>query len=131
MDMKDLIKKILKEEVSLIQKIKNFFSKEEPEDKRVNFIAKNIIPRFKLNESFPYFDSDGNLIFRYKIGEELVMIYDTEYNTVEYTEDFANRLYRIFPDKRLLDENSKMIGKIFEKTYNVKVKRSFGGYSYL
>jgi hypothetical protein len=129
--MKELIRQILKEETSLIQKIKNFFSKDVPEDKRVDFIVKNIIPRLKLNNTFPHFDSDGNLIFRYKIDEELVMTYDTENNTVEYTESFANRLYRIFPDKRLLDENSKMIGKIFEKTYNVKVKRSFGGYSYL
>ena len=48
-----------------------------------------------------------------------------------YTKRGASLWIRIFPDKRLLDENSKMIGKIFEKTYNVKVKRSFGGYSYL
>jgi hemerythrin-like domain-containing protein len=59
------------------------------------------------------------------------MIYDTEKKIIEYTKQFADKLYHIFPDKRLLDENSEMIGKIFEKTYNVKIKRSFGGYSYL
>lgn len=129
--MKNIIKKILKEEVSLIQKIKNFLSKQEPEDKRINFIVKNIMPRFKLDNAFPHFDSDGNLIFRYKIGEEVVMAYNTEKKIIEYTKQFADRLYHIFPDKRLLDENSKMIGKIFEKTYNLKVKVSYGGYSYL
>jgi hypothetical protein len=129
--MKDIIKKVLKEEVSLMQKIKNFFSKEEPEDKRINFIVRNIMPRFKLDNAFPYFTLDGNLIYRYKIGEEVVMVYNTEKKIIEYTKQFADRLYHIFPDKRLLDENSKMIGKIFEKTYNLRVKGSYGGYSYL
>jgi len=122
------IKKVLREEVGLIDRLRKLFPKKEltTEEKRMDLIVRYLIPMFKL-QSHKNTNSEGHktisIISFNSDGNSTVMKYFPEYKRLEYTRGFAEKIHKMFPHKDLLDLNSEMIGQLFTKLYKKKVDR--------
>jgi hypothetical protein len=135
MNLQEHIKKVLREEVGFIEKLKRMFSKKElsTEEKRIELIVKYLIPSFKLqSEKHINWDGEKKISIRSfdNEGNHTVMSYYPDSKRLEYAWGFAEKIHRMFPHKNLLHLDSKMIGQLFERLYNKKVERVYG-YQYL
>ena len=135
MNIQEHIKKVLREEVGFIEKLKRLIPRKElsTEEKIINVIYKYVIPFFKL-QSEKFIDSNGEktIIIRGfdSEGNRTVMKYYPDTKKLEYVWEFANKIHRMFPHKDLLHLDSKMIGQLFERLYNKRVNKVYG-YQYL
>jgi hypothetical protein len=128
MNIQEHIKKVLREEVGFIEKLKRLIPRKElsTEEKIINVIYKYVMPFFKL-QSHKNTNSEGHktisVISFNNDGNSTVMKYYPEFKRLEYTWGFAEKIHRMFPHKDLLDLNSEMIGQLFTKLYKKKVDR--------
>jgi hypothetical protein len=135
MNLQEHIKKVLREEVGFIEKLKRLFPKKElsTEEKRIELIVKYLIPMFKL-QSEKYINSEGEKVIVIRSfdneGNRTVMTYYPDFKRLDYAWEFAKKIHRMFPHKGLLHLDSKMIGQLFERLYNKRVDKVYG-YQYL
>jgi hypothetical protein len=135
MNLQEHIKKVLREEVGFIEKLKRMFPKKElsTEEKRIELIVKYLIPAFNLqSEKHINWDGEKKISIRSfdNEGNRTVMSYYPDSKRLEYAWGFSEKIYRMFPHKNLLHLDSEMIGQLFERLYNKKVERVYG-YHYL
>ncbi len=135
MNLKESIRKVLREETleesGVMDSLKKFFGKQEktPEDRLVNIIVKFIEEYYSID-----FDSnDKDEITYYKtddtgVWNTPIMKYYPKYKRLEYNWDFAKDIYNVIGDDRLIQPDSELMGKIFEKLYKKKVDK-VNGYS--
>jgi len=135
MNLKESIRKVLREETleesGFMDSLKKFFGKQEktPEDRLVNIIVKFI----KENYSIEFDSKDKDEITYYEtdytgVWNTPIMKYYPNYRRLEYTWYFAKHIHSVISDDRLLQPDSEMMGKIFEKLYKKKVDK-VNGYS--
>lgn len=135
MNIQEHIKRVLREEVGFIEKLKRLIPRKElsNEEKIINVIYKYVIPFFKLqSEKFINSNGEKTIIIRGfdSEGNRTVMKYYPDTKKLEYVWEFANKIHRMFPHKDLLHLDSKMIGQLFERLYNKRVNKVYG-YQYL
>lgn len=133
--LQEHIKKVLREEVGLIDKLRKLFPKKEltTEEKRIDLIVRYLMPMFKL-QSHKNINSEGHktisVISFNSDGNSTVMKYYPEFKRLEYTWGFAEKIHKMFPHKDLLHLDSEMIGQLFTRLYKKRVDR-VEGYRYL
>jgi len=134
MHLKESIRKILREETldegGMMDSLKKFFGKKEktPEDRLVNAITELISQHYAIDygsdnkgeETFYFVDNNGDFIF------PPIMKYYPKHKSLHYTWDFAQDIYNWTGDGRLIQPDSELIGKVFEKLYKKNVNHSFG-----
>ena len=111
---------------------KNMFGKKPltNDDRLVNvlvkFIKENYSIEFDSNDKdeITYYDTDYTGVW----WNTPIMKYYPKYKRLEYSRFFAEDIYSVIGDNRLLDRDSEMMGKIFEKLYKKKVDK-VNGYS--
>ena len=130
----------LQENISRIQEVmgikdmfKNMFGKKPltNDDRLVNVLVEFI----KENYSIDFASNDYGEITYYEtdytgVWNTPIMKYYPQYKRLEYSRYFAEDIYSVIGDNRLLDRDSEMMGKIFEKLYKKKVDK-VNGYSRL
>ena len=127
-NLQEHIKKVLREEVGLIDRLRKLFPKKEltTEEKRIDLIVRYLIPMFKL-QSHKNINSEGHktisVISFNSDGNSTVMKYYPEFKRLEYTWGFAEKIHKMFPHKDLLHLDSEMIGQLFTRLYKKKVDR--------
>jgi hypothetical protein len=135
MNLQEHIKKVLREEVGFIEKLKRLIPRKElsTEEKIINVIYKYVMPFFKL-QSEKYVNSEGEIVIAIRSfnseGNHTVMKYYPLYKRLDYSWEFATKIHRMFPHKGLLRLDSEMIGQLFERLYNKGVDKVYG-YQYL
>lgn len=135
MNLQEHIKKVLREEMGFIGKLKRLFPKKElsTEEKRIELIVKYLIPVFKLQKE-EYINWEGEKTIAIRTfdneGNHIVMTYYPDFKRLEYAWGFAQKIHRMFPHKNLLHLDSEMIGQLFERLYNKRVDKVYG-YQYL
>ena len=128
----------LQENISRIHEVmgikdmfKNMFGKKPltNDDRLVNVLVKFI----KGNYSIDFASNDYGEITYYEtdytgVWNTPIMKYFPKYKRLEYSRFFAKDIYSMIGDDRLLQPDSEMMGKIFEKLYKKKVDK-VNGYS--
>jgi hypothetical protein len=111
---------------------KNMFGKKPltKDDKLINLIVKFIEEYYSIDFSsndygeITYYETDYTGVW----WNTPIMKYYPKYKRLEYSRFFAKDIYSVIGDNRLLDRDSEMMGKIFEKLYKKKVDK-VNGYS--
>jgi len=128
----------LQENISRIHEVmgikdmfKNMFGKKPltNDERLVNVLVKFI----KGNYSIDFASNDYGEITYYEtdytgVWNTPIMKYFPKYKRLEYSRFFAEDIYSVIGDNRLLHPDSEMMGKIFEKLYKKKVDK-VNGYS--
>jgi hypothetical protein len=117
-------------ESKIVDKFKNMLGKKPPtkDDKLVNLIAKFIEENYSIDfES----DTEGDITFYLTndTGNWIfppIMKYFPTKKLLNYNWKFAEDIHDRIGDDRLLQPDSEMVGKIFEKLFNKKVNKVFG-----
>jgi hypothetical protein len=109
---------------------KKTFGKKEvtKDDKIVNLIVNFI----KRNYSVVEYTSDSGTNIQYYIRDMwagVILYYSKTQRTLYYRRDLAQDIFNFIPDNRLLQPDSKLMGKVFEKLYKNKV-RNVSGYQH-
>jgi hypothetical protein len=125
MNLQEHIRRVIREEVGLMDRVKNFFSNKNntpnTENKTVNIIVNFINEFFEMEETY----SEENKSFVYRVSSSqygiVVMKYIPKFKRLAYRNDFAEEIYTFIPDERLLEEDSELMGRVFEKLKNRKV----------
>ena len=126
----------LQENISRIHEVmgikdmfKNMFGKKPltNDDRLVNVLVKFI----KENYSIDFASNDYGDITYYEtdytgVWNTPIMKYYPNYRRLEYTWYFAKHIHSVISDDRLLQPDSEMMGKIFEKLYKNKVNKVNG-----
>jgi hypothetical protein len=117
-------------ESKIVDKIKSFFGKNEksPEDRLVNIIVNFINDNYSIDFDS---DEDGEVTFYLTDGEgnfivPPIMTYYPKHKSLHYRWDFAQDIHNWIGDKKLLQLNSQIIGKVFEKLFKKKVDYVYG-----
>jgi hypothetical protein len=132
-NLKESIRKVLREETleenGVMDSLKKFFGKQEktPEDRLLNIIVKFI----KEHYSIDFASNDYGEITYYEtdytgVWNTPIMKYLPKYKRLEYSRFFAEDINKFFNDDRLLQPDSELMGKIFEKLYKNKVNKVNG-----
>ena len=110
---------------------KNMFGKKPltNDERLVNVLVKFI----KENYSIDFASNDYGEITYYEtdytgVWNTPIMKYYPKYKRLEFSRLFAEDIYNVIGDNRLLQPDSEMMGKIFEKLYKKKVDK-VNGYS--
>ncbi len=128
----------LQEQISRIHEVmgikdmfKNMFGKKPltKDDKLINLIVEYI----KENYSIDFSSNDYDEITYYEtdytgVWNTPIMKYYPKYKRLEYSRFFAEDINSLIGDDRLIQPDSEMMGKIFEKLYKKKVDK-VNGYS--
>ena len=126
----------LQENISRIHEVmglkdmfKNMFGKKPltNDDRLVNVLVEFI----KENYSIDFASNDYGEITYYETDytgawNTPIMKYFPKYKRLEYSRLFAEDIYNVIGDNRLLHRDSEMMGKIFEKLYKKKVDKVNG-----
>ena len=116
-------------ESKIVDNIKSFFGKKPltKDDKLVNIIVKFIEEYYSIDfdsndyGDITYYETDYTGVWNTPI-----MKYYPNYKRLEYSRFFAEDIYNVIGDDRLLHRDSEMMGKIFEKLYKKKVDKVNG-----
>jgi len=116
-------------ESKIVDNIKSFFGKKPltKDDKLVNLIVKFIEEYYSIDfdsndyGDITYYETDYTGVWNTPI-----MKYYPNYKRLEYSRFFAEDIYNVIGDDRLLHRDSEMMGKIFEKLYKKKVDKVNG-----
>ena len=138
MGLQDSIKKILREEVGFIEKMKNLFSKKEVNSKEINSedkIVDHIVKFINTHYSMEGTRDEWGTVTIYLTNESgtiypPIMKYYPDSKKLDYSWDFTQDIHKWFGDDRLLHLDSEVMGKIFEKLFKKKVNYVYG-YSHL
>jgi len=111
--------------------IKNMFGKKPltNDDRLVNVLVNYIKEEYSIDFAsndygeITYYETDYTGVWNTPI-----MKYYPKYKRLEYSKFFAEDIYSMIGDDRLLHRDSEMMGKIFEKMFNKKVDK-VNGYS--
>ena len=106
---------------------KKIFGKKKvtKEDKMVNLIAKFIKDNYNITEYYNSKESETRTYHTIDICPPTVFYYDID-KALIYSRQLALDIYEYIPDHRLLQPDSKLMGKVFEKLYERKVKATQG-----
>lgn len=134
MGLQDSIKKILREEVGFIEKMKNLFSKKEVNSKEVNSedkIIDHIVKFINTHYTMEGTRDEWGTVTIYLTNNSVpiyppIMKYYPDSKKLEYSWDFTQDIHRWFGDDRLLQLDSEVMGKIFEKLFKKKVRYVYG-----
>jgi hypothetical protein len=131
MNSQEHIRRVIREEMGLMDRVKNFFSNKNntpnTENKIVNIIVNFINEFFEIKEKEQLYDSDVVSFIYTDFSNDyvrIVMEYIPKFKRLEYTNDFAKEIYTFIPDERLLEEDSELMGRVFEKLKNRKVDKA-------
>jgi hypothetical protein len=131
MNLQEHIRRVIREEMGLMDRVKNFFSNKNntpnTENKIVNIIVNFINEFFEIKEKEQLYDSDVVSFIYTDFSNDyvrIVMEYIPKFKRLEYTNDFAKEIYTFIPDERLLEEDSELMGRVFEKLKNRKVDKA-------
>ncbi len=128
----------LQEQISRIHEVmgikdmfKNMFGKKPltNDERLVNVLVKFIKETYSIDFSsndegeITYYETDDTGVWNTPI-----MKYYPKYKRLEFSRLFAEDIYNVIGDNRLLHRDSEMMGKIFEKLYKKKVDK-VNGYS--
>jgi hypothetical protein len=121
-------------ESKILDNIKNMFGKKPltKDDKLIDIIVKFIKEHYSIDFAsndygeITYYDTDYTGVW----WNTPIMKYFPKYKRLEYSRFFAKDIYSMIGDDRLLQPDSEMMGKIFEKLYKKKVDK-VNGYSRL
>jgi hypothetical protein len=110
---------------------KKIFGKKEvtKEDKVVNLIIKFIKDNYQITEYYESEESESRTYHTNDLWPPAVFYYKNEELT--YNRKLAQEIHNFIPDDRLLQPDSKLIGEIFEKLYNHKVRVTEGYSQYV
>lgn len=111
--------------------IKRLFGKKKltEEDRMVNVIAKFIKDNYDISEDISNKDVYTEYFIR-DMWSGVIFYYSKTFKTLYYRWDFAQDIHNVIPDNRLLQPDSELMGKVFEKLYKNKV-RNVSGYQYI
>ena len=106
---------------------KKIFGKKEvtKEDKMVNLIAKFITDNYNITEYYNSEESETRTYHTIDICPPAVFYYDID-KALIYSRKLAWDIHDYIPDDRLLQPDSQLMGKVFEKLYERKVKSTQG-----
>ena len=109
---------------------RNIFGKKEvtKEDKVVNLITKFVMDNYLIIEYYNSEESEARTYHTNDIWPPAVFYYKNK--ELSYNRKLAQEIHNFIPDDRLLQPDSKLMGEVFEKLYNHKVRDSLG-YSYI
>ena len=116
-------------ESKIVDNIKSFFGKKPltKDDKLIDIIVKFIKEHYSIDFAsndygdITYYETDYTGVWNTPI-----MKYYPKYKRLEYSRFFAEDIYNVIGDDRLLHRDSEMMGKIFEKLYKKKVDKVNG-----
>jgi hypothetical protein len=124
----------LQEQISRIQEMMNIkdmfkgmFGKKEltSEEKLVNMVVK-FIKRYSKIEERDALAIKGDKVYWLQPSNTIVFYYNKPLKKLEYKWQFAQEIHKFIPDDRLLQLDSELMGKVFEKLYNKKVDKVYG-----
>lgn len=106
---------------------KKIFGKKEvtKEDKIVNLIAKFIKDNYNITEYYNSKESETRIYYTNDICPPAAFYYDID-KALIYSRILACEIHNYIPDNRLLQPDSQLMGKVFEKLYERKVKATQG-----
>ena len=106
---------------------KKIFGKKEvtKEDKMVNLIAKFITDNYNIREYYNSKESETRTYHTNDIWPPTVFYYDID-KALIYSRKLAWEIHKYIPDDRLIQPDSQLMGKVFEKLYERKVKSTHG-----
>ena len=116
-------------ESKILDKIKSFLGKKplSKDDKIINAIVGFIKDNYNIKEFMDTRDNQGDYIYTLIDEHQWVFNYFTSAKRLHYSWKFAEDIHNwIGIDERLLQPDSEMMGKIFEKLFNKKVNKVFG-----
>ena len=115
-------------ESKILDKIKSFLGKKplSKDDKIINAIVGFIKDNYNIKEFMDTRDNEGDYIYTLIDEHQWVFNYFTSPKRLHYSKKFAEDIYTWIGDDRLLQPDSEMMGKIFEKLFNKKVNTVFG-----
>ena len=116
-------------ESKILDKIKSFLGKKplSKDDKIINAIVGFIKDNYNIKEFMDTRDNQGDYIYTLIDEHQWVFNYFTSAKRLHYSWKFAEDIHNwIGIDERLLQPDSEMMGKIFEKLFNKKVNTVFG-----
>ena len=110
---------------------KKTFGKKEvtKDDRMVNVIVKFIKDNYDISERISY-EHVCTEYFIMDMWHGVIFYYSKTFKTLYYRRDLAQDIFNFIPDNRLLQPDSELIGKVFEKLYKKKV-RNVSGYQYI
>ena len=117
----------MNEVMGIKDKIKKIFTKKptSKDDKLVNTIADFIRENYNIEERDSRVEK-GNLVYWLMPEDTIIFYYQKDYKRLEYAWRFAEIIHSWISDDRLKHLDSELMGKVFEKLYNKKVKVSQG-----
>ena len=106
---------------------KKIFGKKEvtKEDKMVNLIARFIKDNYNITEYYNSEESETRTYHTIDISPPTVFYYDINKELI-YSRNLAWDIHDYIPDDRLIQPDSQLMGKVFEKLYERKVKATQG-----
>ncbi len=106
---------------------KGMFGKKEltSEEKLINMIVK-FIKRYSKIEERDALAIKGDKVYWLQPSNTIVFYYNKPLKKLEYKWQFAQEIHKFIPDDRLLQLDSELMGKVFEKLYNKKVDKVYG-----
>jgi hypothetical protein len=121
-------------ESKILDKIKSFLGKKplgkkplSKDDKIINAIVGFIKDNYNIKEFMDTRDNQGDYLYTLIDEHQWVFNYFTSDKRLHYSWKFAEDIHNwIGIDGRLLQPDSEMMGKIFEKLFNKKVNKVFG-----
>jgi hypothetical protein len=114
-------------ESKIVDNIKSFFGKKPltKDDKLIDIIVKFIKDNYDIEERESSLDKKNTTYFL-RPGGNVVFLYIKEFKKLKYDWTFAQDIHSWISDDRLLEPDSELMGKVFEKLYKKKVNTVFG-----
>jgi hypothetical protein len=114
-------------ESKIVDNIKSFFGKKPltKDDKLLEVIVKFIKDNYDIEERESSLDKKNTTYFL-RPGGNVVFLYIKEFKKLKYDWTFAQDIHSWISDDRLLEPDSELMGKVFEKLYKKKVNTVFG-----
>ena len=106
---------------------RSIFGKKEvtKDDKMVNLIVRFITNNYNITEYYNSEESETRTYYTNYISPPAVFYYDID-KALIYSRKLAWDIHDYIPDDRLLQPDSQLMGKVFEKLYERKVKSTHG-----
>ena len=106
---------------------KKIFGKKEltKEDKVVKLIVEFIKNNYNITEYYNSEESETRTYYTNYISPPAVFFYDID-KALIYSRKLALEIHKYIPDDRLIQPDSQLMGKVFEKLYERKVKSTHG-----
>ena len=106
---------------------KKIFGKKEvtKEDKVVKLIVEFIKNNYNITEYYNSEESETRTYYTNYISPPAVFYYDID-KALIYSRKLAWEIHKYIPDDRLIQPDSQLMGEVFKKLYERKVKSTHG-----